>query len=182
MMTSYIGNAMKLAWIAHYGYFRKDGITPYVVHPIEVMRLLQKCGVTNQEILAVALLHDVIEDTSVTYEQLSAGDFKGYVADSVLALTIPSGVTKQQYIDSFAGKPMDLVKVKAADRICNVKDFIASGDRVYARKYFMKGQLIFRGLLQDKQPCCVVDALLKEYQDLADDFGIPSYVDSSLSK
>jgi len=169
MMTSYIGSAMKLAWIAHYEYYRKDGITPYVVHPIEVMRLLQKCGVTNQEILAVALLHDVIEDTSITYEQLSAGDYKGYVADSVLALTIPSGVTKQQYIDSFAGKPMDLVKVKAADRICNVKDFIASGDVKYAKKYLEKGEPIFRQLLEEKESRCgVVRNLRWEYISLVD--------------
>lgn len=160
---------------AHVGQFRKDGVTPYIVHPIEVMRLLQKCGVTDEKMLAVALLHDVLEDTRVTYGQLSVNErFAGYVADSVLHLTIPVGVNKQDYIDSFVDKPLDLVKVKAADRICNVKDFMASGDKKYAAKYLKKGDAIFKPLLDEidgvafNLDYAVERSLLFEYMELRD--------------
>ena len=54
----------------HEGQFRKDGMTPYISHPIAVCDMMTSDGITDTKLLAVALLHDVIEDTKVTDEQL----------------------------------------------------------------------------------------------------------------
>ncbi len=65
-----IQRALNTAVQYHNGQFRKDGYTPYIVHPIEVMRKVWKWGITNPTILSAALLHDTLEDTSLTQQEL----------------------------------------------------------------------------------------------------------------
>ncbi len=69
-MSTLIGNALTLANSAHKGQVRKWTNEPYVVHPIAVFELLQSIGITNEHILAAALLHDVVEDTDVELQQI----------------------------------------------------------------------------------------------------------------
>lgn len=83
-ITSVI-SAYHLADQAHYNQFRKSG-EPYICHPISVAIILAKmrmdaCGIT------VAILHDVLEDTEVSKDQLTA-QFGSEVAELV------DGVTK----------------------------------------------------------------------------------------
>ena len=59
-------DAILYAASSHAGQLRKDCVTPYINHPIEVMHLLVYTGgIEDHEILMAAVLHDVIEDTSV---------------------------------------------------------------------------------------------------------------------
>lgn len=55
----------------HAGQTRKDGVTPYIVHPAEMVASLKQCGIGNPCILAAAWLHDVVEDTDTTVEDVS---------------------------------------------------------------------------------------------------------------
>ncbi len=80
-----INRAYSIAEEMHNGQLRKSG-EPYIIHPVEVARILAELGMDDETIVA-GLLHDVIEDTSYTKEQLSA-EF----GDEVLLLV--DGVTK----------------------------------------------------------------------------------------
>lgn len=89
--TSYTGytNALVYAARAHDGQYRKYSGAPYITHPIRVAGLVHKLFDSDRyKILAqqVALLHDVIEDTTITYDQIS-DYFNPEVAQGVWGLT-----------------------------------------------------------------------------------------------
>lgn len=66
---------------------RKDGVTPYMAHPFRVaMTIREVFGESDPEILAAALLHDVIEDTPTDYDMV-VRRFGPRVADMVAAMT-----------------------------------------------------------------------------------------------
>ena len=66
-----VRRAYRVANAAHQGQFRLSG-DPYILHCIEVTRILAQLGL-DLTTLAAGLLHDVLEDTSVTREQLIEG-------------------------------------------------------------------------------------------------------------
>lgn len=69
MNTSIVDQAVSFACRAHAGAVRKGTDIPYVVHPIEVMKIV--CGLTkDEEVRAAAVLHDTVEDTPVTKAEL----------------------------------------------------------------------------------------------------------------
>ena len=78
-----IDKAAKFAERAHQGAHRKGTSIPYIVHPLETA-LIASMLTDDEEILAAALLHDTIEDTDVTYEELKR-EFGTRVADLVAA-------------------------------------------------------------------------------------------------
>ena len=67
------------------GQTRKYTGEPYIVHPIEVAKIVENHGGSNA-MIAAALLHDVLEDTSVTFDVLET-EFGSEVAELVLWLT-----------------------------------------------------------------------------------------------
>ena len=78
--------AFQVANHAHLGQFRKSG-EPYITHPIEVATFIAEWGLDEQTI-AGALMHDVIEDTPVTKEELARifGPSIAELVDSVTKL------------------------------------------------------------------------------------------------
>lgn len=143
-----VQRALDFAYKAHKGQTRKDGVTPYIVHPIEVMRVLQQSGVVDEVTLVIALLHDVVEDTPITSKHIY-DSFGKSVADGVERLTKPEGMDKSEYLETFLSytqSQQHLVLIKAADRICNVLDFMTSGDGKYAWKYLNKADAVFEAL------------------------------------
>ncbi|MFH5804200.1 HD domain-containing protein [Alienimonas sp. DA493] len=79
--------AARYAALAHAGQTRKDSAEPYVTHPLAVMTLLCRAGWgDDEELLAAAALHDVLEDTEVTPEEL-AETFPPRVCGLVRALS-----------------------------------------------------------------------------------------------
>lgn len=111
--------AMNLAYSAHHGQFDKGGV-PYIFHPIHLAEEMD-----DEISTCVALLHDTVEDTDVTLEQL-AQVFPGEVVEAVALLTHPEDVEYFDYIRAIRQNPI-AVKVKLADlahngdhkRICN---------------------------------------------------------------
>lgn len=62
--------ALKFASFKHSAQRRKNGDIPYINHPIEVASILASVGITDYNILSAAILHDTVEDTETTAEQL----------------------------------------------------------------------------------------------------------------
>lgn len=121
-------DAILYAASSHAGQLRKDCVTPYINHPIEVMHLLVYTGgIEDHEILMAAVLHDVIEDTSVTAEDI-AERFGKNVASVVLELTddvtLPKEERKRLQLQN-AGKLSHAARlIRISDKICNVYDML----------------------------------------------------------
>ena len=111
--------AMNLAYTAHHGQFDKGGV-PYIFHPIHLAESMD-----DEISTCVALLHDTVEDTALTLEQLAA-EFPKEVVEAVDLLTHREGVDYFDYVRAIRQNPI-AVKVKLADlshngdpkRICN---------------------------------------------------------------
>ena len=99
--------AMNLAYNAHHGQFDKGGV-PYIFHPIHLAERMD-----DEISTCVALLHDTVEDTDVTLEQL-AGVFPREVVEAVRLLTHPEGVEYFDYVRAIRQNSI-AVKVKLAD-------------------------------------------------------------------
>ena len=110
--------AEKIATKAHAGQFRRDGITPYIQHPAAVVARL--AGESDQ-VIAIAWLHDVIEDTEETGESLLRAGIPADVVSSIKLLTKTSGVRYQDYLERLAHRT-DTRKVKIADMLANLAD------------------------------------------------------------
>ena len=150
--------AVELAFRAHQGQFRKDGINPYIVHPMEVMQTIWSWGIRNPNVLAGAVLHDTLEDTKLSAKEIEAAfDEDGSpILELVQELTYQEAdwcwmekaakaYAKQEYMESFKVKSVAALVVKVADRICNVNAYIVTGER-YATKYYGKAEVLWEAL------------------------------------
>lgn len=123
---------------AHNGQVRKHSGVPYVMHVFSVMNFLLECGITDPNIFAICLCHDILEDCPhISYEELESV-IGVENAKVVLELTFDSSkISKSEYLESFKDKSLQALIVKIADRICNTKDFYNS-DSKYAPVYWKK--------------------------------------------
>lgn len=99
--------AMKIAYDAHHGQLDRSGV-PYVYHPIH---LAEQMG-TEEECI-VALLHDVVEDTNITFEQLEK-EFSDTVIQALKLLTHDDLVPYMDYVRKIKDNPI-AKNVKLAD-------------------------------------------------------------------
>lgn len=114
--------ALEFAIDRHHGMTRADGVTPYVVHPVEVAQYALTLNLQYPvESVAVALLHDVMEDCHVTHRELQAV-FGAQIADGVAVMSkqVDGGPKKplEAYFQELAQSPIGSI-CKAADRINN---------------------------------------------------------------
>ena len=99
--------AIKIAFDAHMGQVDKAGV-PYILHPIHLAEQME----TEEECI-VALLHDTVEDTDVTFEQLEK-EFSKTVIDALKLLTHDKNVEYMEYVKKIKDNPIAR-KVKLAD-------------------------------------------------------------------
>lgn len=100
--------AIEIAAKAHAGQVDKAG-QPYVLHPLRMM-----LAVTTPEACMAAVLHDVVEDTAVTLDELRAEGFSASVLEAVDALTKREGEDYEACIRRVAPNPIAR-EVKLAD-------------------------------------------------------------------
>lgn len=95
---------------AHAGQFDKGG-APYALHPLKVMHYLKSA---DEELMCIALGHDVIEDTDVTYADLVAAGLSQRVINGIRAMTKLPGQTLDEYkLGIFSN--VDAMRVKLCD-------------------------------------------------------------------
>lgn len=124
-MTTLWQKAVSFAASAHKDQTRNDG-TPYVAHPFRVaMTILLRFGVSDEEILAAALLHDVIEDCDVDYDEVCEL-FGSRVADLVAVMTkdmrLEETIREVAYDKQLADGPWEGRLIKLADVYDNFLD------------------------------------------------------------
>ena len=102
-----LAKALNIAYSAHQGQIDKGGI-PYIQHPI---RVALNCLTDDEKI--VALLHDVIEDTSVTVEELINEGFNQNIIDAIISLTQKNGEDYMTFIRRVSSNELaTLVKIQ----------------------------------------------------------------------
>ena len=110
---------------------RKDAdASPYINHPIALANVLaNEGGVTDVVVLSAAVLHDTIEDTNTTAEELTA-IFGAKITATVLDVTDDKSLDKhdrkQRQIEHAPHISKEAKLVKLADKICNLRDILAA--------------------------------------------------------
>lgn len=113
-----VNNAFNFAKVAHHGQFRRDGVTPYFNHPKDVARRVTKYG---YKYIVVAYLHDVLEDTNATVNDLRNAGFDEDIIAAVTLLTKDDKLSYDEYLTWI--KSNDLARVvKVADMLSNLAD------------------------------------------------------------
>ncbi len=129
--TQTLVDALAFAADKHRRQRRKDAeASPYINHPIALARVLSvEAGLADAKLLAAAVLHDTLEDTETSYEELRER-FGRTVAAVVLEVTddktLPKEERKRLQIEHAAHISRRAKLVKLADKICNVRDVAAN--------------------------------------------------------
>lgn len=111
LYTSLISKAMQIAYKAHEGQRDQSGV-PYIFHPYHLAEQM-----ADETSVCVALLHDVVEDTDVTMEELEEV-FPVEITDALQLLTHKKGMDYFDYVRAIRANPIAR-KVKLADIIHN---------------------------------------------------------------
>lgn len=105
-----LGRMLVLTTNAHAGQYDMGG-TPYILHALKVMHYLKS---DDEELQCIALGHDVIEDTEVTYHDLRNAGMSERVIEGIRALTKLPGQTLDEYKEGVFAN-IDAMLVKKAD-------------------------------------------------------------------
>ncbi|MBQ2521946.1 MAG: bifunctional (p)ppGpp synthetase/guanosine-3',5'-bis(diphosphate) 3'-pyrophosphohydrolase [Bacteroidales bacterium] len=144
MNTELLDRAIIFAVRAHAGTERRGKGFPYIVHPMEAVEIVATIT-ADQELLAAAALHDTVEDTDVTVDQLRA-EFGDRIAALVASESdvVMAGVSeedswhtrKKAAIDRLAAASHDAKIVALGDKLSNM--------RAIARDYAVKGDELWK--------------------------------------
>ncbi|MBC5647473.1 HD domain-containing protein [Christensenella tenuis] len=140
-----IHKAIQYAAVMHKTQERKGTEVPYIVHPFEVAQILTAAG-ADEEVICAGLLHDVVEDTDATVEDILR-EFGGRVARVVASESedkTKSWEQRKQHTVNYlrGGADMDTMLVACADKLSNLRsiryDIACSGTAVWNR--FARGK------------------------------------------
>ena len=145
--TQYLDRAIEFAVHAHAGTERRGKGFPYVIHPLEAMAIVATIT-SDQEILAAAVLHDVVEDTDITIDEIRA-----QFGDRVASLVDTESDRLNELPDWRSRKEDSLRRLANASR---EEKIVALGDklsnmRAIARDYTTRGDDSFWELFRIKE-------------------------------
>lgn len=173
MNASNIDAALRIAAIAHKDQVRKEGGVPYIVHPVMVALMLATRGFPD-EVVAAALVHDVLEDTDFPEDEL-----RKELGDEVYAIvrsvthddTLSWEDKKRAYIESIRAGSDGAKAVSTADKIHNMqsllKAYSAQGPRLWdAFKASKEQKLWFEEAMLAMLKECWNDPMVGEYEAL----------------
>lgn len=154
-MASTLIKAVAFAADKHRNQRRKDAdASPYINHPIALANVLSnEGGIANEDVLIAALLHDTIEDTQTTEQELREV-FGDKIASIVLEVTddksLPKAERKLKQIEHAAHASIEAKLVKLADKICNLRDMVTSPPKDWPlerrQEYFSWAKAVVAGL------------------------------------
>lgn len=151
-----IEKAENFAQEKHKGQIRKYTGQPYYVHCEEVARLVSTVT-SNEDMIIAALLHDTIENTNTSYQEIKS-QFGSIVADYVISLTDTSKLIdgnrenresrKKIDRDKFESSTLAVKTIKMADLIDNTESIIIH-DPDFAKVYMREKALLFDVLVNN---------------------------------
>lgn len=119
--------ALSFAAEKHRDQRRKDAeASPYINHPIAVASVLATdAGITDQALLLAAVLHDTLEDTVTTFEELQqmfGAEVAGLVREVTDDKSLPKQERKRLQVEHARSASPGAKCLKIADKVCNVRD------------------------------------------------------------
>jgi guanosine-3',5'-bis(diphosphate) 3'-pyrophosphohydrolase len=132
-------HALSFAADKHRNQRRKDvEASPYINHPIAVATVLAvDGGVTDRLLLLAAILHDTVEDTRTTFEELEAQfgpEVRALVAEVTDDKRLPSPERKRLQVERAPRASLAAKQLKLADKICNVRDVTSAPPARWSRE------------------------------------------------
>ena len=132
MDKNLVEKAIKIMITAHKDQQRKTDDTPYIIHPLMVAFKLQKLDFSD-EVVATALIHDVLEDTD-----FAADKIKKELGKKVFDLLIPLSEDKslkwenrkRQYVQNIKNAPSETKAISIADKIHNLESLLSSHAKI----------------------------------------------------
>lgn len=170
--------AINFANKAHRGQKRKLGGDPFIIHPLAVAGLLAD-HYSDKTLIIAAILHDVVEDTPVTFDQLRdkfGEEITQIVADvSQTEKNLPWKERKDRYFEHLTKKASEnAVRVSAADKYHNLQDIASwwqkEGDEIFTHFNASKEEIManYRRLIEFFEKKKI--PWVKELWDLLDTF------------
>lgn len=142
--TSLVDKAILYATKHHKGTRRKGKDIPYILHPLEAMAIVSTIT-EDQELIAAAALHDLIEDTSVTYDDINK-EFGKRIADIVLSESnnaienhenLSWHQIREKNLEILKNASLDCKIVALGDKLSNIRsihnDYNNIGDKLWDR-------------------------------------------------
>ena len=187
--TTLLDRAITFAVRAHHDTERRGKGFPYIVHPLEAVAIVATIT-PDQELLAAAALHDVVEDTDVTIEDLRRefGDRIAGLVEQESDKFVP-GLSeedswrdrKQAAIDRLAAASYDAKVVAMGDKLSNMRaisrDYDELGDKLWERFHAPGGRVDhewhYRGLAQSLSDLAGTHAFTEFTQHIEHVFGRP---------
>ena len=162
--------AVNLAVVWHSGQDRKYSNLPYITHPLRVMSIVRRVS-DNEAMLVAAVLHDVVEDTDVSEDDIRSefGDIVGNLVMWLTDVSMPEDGNrkKRKHIDLLhtADAPAEAQTIKLADLIDNTRS-ITVADPSFAMVYMAEKERLLPVLTKGHPSLqAEAQALLVEYQE-----------------
>lgn len=154
--SSILDKALVFAIQAHANTARRAKNFPYIVHPLEAVSIVATMT-DDQDLLAAAALHDTVEDTEVTIEEIRSV-FGQRIADLVAAETdqmsssdnVPKGwrETKMEALERLSKASQEVKMVAMGDKLSNMRaiaqDYRQIGDKVWERFHAPNGKADYK--------------------------------------
>ena len=157
LYTKLTQRAMQICFEAHRDQVDKGGM-PYVFHPFHLAEQME-----TEEETCTALLHDVMEDTAWTYEQLAAEGFPSSVMEALALLTHDDNTPYLDYVERLSGNRI-AARVKLADLRHNSTagrlPVIGEKERKRMRKYLRAQAILTRGAADLEEMTLCLQTLL----------------------
>ncbi len=137
-MGKLLNDAIIFATKAHEGDKRKGSDTPYIVHPLEALAIVSTMTL-DEEVLAATVLHDVVEDTKYTIEDIEeqfGSKVASYVADESenkrenLPASETWKVRKEESIKHLSSLPKGTKMITLGDKLSNIRSMSRDYDRL----------------------------------------------------
>ncbi|MDR7076914.1 (p)ppGpp synthase/HD superfamily hydrolase [Neobacillus niacini] len=128
-----IEKALQTASKSHEGQYRKNTDIPYITHPVAVGMMLLKAGYSD-EIVAAGVLHDTVEDTPLTLEDIEK-EFGAKIANIVEGSSEPDKSLpwidrKEHTINFLKTASEDIRAVVSADKLHNIRSIIRDYEKI----------------------------------------------------
>lgn len=157
--------AAAFAAIKHEGQYRKSAEgrkVPYVTHPLRVAAALARYGVLDEDVIAAAVCHDIMEDTATTWDEL-VGEIGERAAGIVAEVTDPKGLKGAARIEAQVEKAPRMSyaakMLKVGDKTDNMASIIECPPpwtRESKVRYVESAERVVRAL--GLPPCAIMDA------------------------
>ena len=134
-----VNKAITFATKAHNGQFRKGTNIPYIYHPLEALSIVARIT-PDPELHAAAVLHDTIEDTNTTYDDINK-KFGRRIADIINSESEDKSKTweerKSDTLEKLKNESTDVKIVALGDKLSNMRsiarDYLEIGDKLWER-------------------------------------------------